>query len=216
MGELTKINNTLTSTSDTEALSAYQGQILNNKKLNGCIVASTPTTSSTTNTMAYVQYDNIETQGSIMDTIRNTLFPVGTIYQSTSPHSPQDLFGGTWSALEGKFLIGVSSLYSAGATGGTATVTLTAAQSGRPAFTLDSAGAHRHTHVWKNGALAQATSGSNTQRIYNSGGSDGSHVYYWDNNSAHSHAHTADAIDATSAHNNMPPYKAIYMWVRTA
>ena len=216
MGDIVKINNTLTSTATNEALSAYQGQVLNTTKLTGQIVAATPTDSSTTNDTVYVHYDNINTSSNIMATIRDAIFPIGTIYQSTSSQSPQDLFGGSWSRIgEGRFLIGANSTYTAGSTNGAATVTLTAAQSGRQALTAGWNGDHTHTHVWKNGSLAQATSGSNTKTIYNSGGSDGQHVYTWGGNDG-SHYHTGGGIDAIEAHNNMPPYKAVYMWVRTA
>lgn len=73
--------------------------------------------------------------------VAEVIYPVGSIYMSTNSTSPATLFGfGTWTRIEGKFLLGATdggtgsgASYVAGATGGAASVTLTAAQSGVPA-----------------------------------------------------------------------------------
>ena len=52
------------------------------------------------------------------------IYPVGSIYQSTSSTDPAELFGGTWEQIESKFLIGASDEYPAGSTGGDKNVTL--------------------------------------------------------------------------------------------
>ena len=54
------------------------------------------------------------------------IYPVGAIYMSTVSTSPATLFGvGTWEQIQNRFLLGAGSSYSAGSTGGSATVTLT-------------------------------------------------------------------------------------------
>lgn len=35
------------------------------------------------------------------------IYPIGSIYISTSSTNPHDLFGGTWEQIKGRFLIGV-------------------------------------------------------------------------------------------------------------
>ena len=50
--------------------------------------------------MASIKYKN----GSSWVDIRNTLYPVGSIYMSTSSTSPATLFGGTWSQISGALL----------------------------------------------------------------------------------------------------------------
>lgn len=78
-------------------------------------------------------------------------YPVGSIYMSVNSTSPATLFGGTWERIQDMFLLAAGSSYSAGSTGGSATVTLTAAQSGVPAHShglnshKHSVGAHKHT-----------------------------------------------------------------------
>ena len=66
---------------------------------------------------------------------------MGATYISTNSTNPATLFGfGTWTRIEGQFLLGATdgatgsgASYAAGATGGAAAVTLTSAQSGLPA-----------------------------------------------------------------------------------
>ncbi|MCD8309492.1 MAG: hypothetical protein LUD19_06530 [Clostridia bacterium] len=57
------------------------------------------------------------------DDILNTLYPVGSIYISTSETSPASFLGGGWSQLTDNFLVGAGSTFSAGATGGSKTHT---------------------------------------------------------------------------------------------
>lgn len=77
------------------------------------------------------------------------IYPVGSIYMSVNSTSPATLFGGTWERITGSFLLAATDNGSSGAsqaagnTGGAATVTLTAAQSGVPAHSHD---LNSHTH----------------------------------------------------------------------
>lgn len=57
--------------------------------------------------------------------LAEVIYPVGSIYESTSSVSPATIFGGTWSAISGRMLIGANSTYAIKSTGGEATHTLT-------------------------------------------------------------------------------------------
>lgn len=120
----------------------------------------------------------------------DSVYPVGSIYMSTASTSPANLFGGTWVQIKDKFLLAAGSRYSAGATGGEATHTLTTSE------------IPSHSHGTINIAY-----GSNS-------GSYSGHSTYWGNN-AHSYVGT-NSTGGGAAHNNMPPYLAVYMWYRTA
>ena len=61
-------------------------------------------------------------------------WPVGSIYMSVSSTSPATLFGGTWERISERFLLGASSSYPAGGTGGEFTHKLT--QSELPNYSL--------------------------------------------------------------------------------
>ena len=96
----------------------------------------------------------------------STIYPVGSIYMSVVSTSPATLFGmGTWSALAGRFLVGLDSgqteFDAAEETGGEKTHTLTSSE--MPA----------HTH---------------TQDAHGHGVTDGGH-----NHTQNSHNHTQDA-----------------------
>lgn len=128
--------------------------------------------------------------GSIFDMV----YPVGSIYMSTSGTSPGVLFGGTWEQLQNCFLLGAGSSYAAGSTGGEASHTLTASE--MPA----------HTHKTGNNGGHYAFGGGSTA----TGPAGGS-----------GYATALTGIDTGSAgggqaHNNLPPYLAVYMWKRTA
>jgi hypothetical protein len=80
--------------------------------------------------------------------ILDKVYPIGSIYMSVVDTNPSTLFGGTWTALGGRFLIGADSTYSAGATGGSATKTLAAGNIPSHSHSLNShvhsVGAHSH------------------------------------------------------------------------
>ena len=117
-------------------------------------------------------------------------YPVGSIYMSTVSTNPKDLFGGTWEALGGRFLIGANDTYKAGATGGEATHKLSIAE--MPS----------HYHGFWNPVL------------YNSGQTDcGMGSSWWRPTGRDS---STQYSGGNAAHNNMPPYLSVYMWKRTS
>ena len=59
-----------------------------------------------------------------ISTLEDKIYPVGSIYMSLTDDTIEfvtEKFGGTWEKMENTFLIGASSNYQAGTTGGTAT-----------------------------------------------------------------------------------------------
>ena len=148
----------------------------------------------------------------------NAVYPVGAIYLSTVSTSPATLFGGTWTRITGRFLLAATDGGSSGAsqaagnTGGAATVTLTANQSGQRALTI-SGGGHTHTVSSNVGALYATGSSRNG---YNAGGTSSGNLTPGIAANTGTHSHTVSAANATEAHNNMPPWLAVYVWKRTA
>ena len=108
------------------------------------------------------------------------------------------IYGGTsWSKIEGRFLLGQSSSYAINSTGGEATHTLTVSE--MPS--------HKHS----------TTKGANINTEY--GGamraqeSDAGTAVWGARSGAFD---TLANTGGGAAHNNMPPYKVIYIWERTA
>ena len=97
-------------------------------------VRSEPTADIDVANKAYV--DRVAGGTSVADShIVNLIYPVGSIYMSVNSTSPATLFGGTCTQLQNRFLLGAGSSYTAGATGGEATHTLTVSE--MPARRLD-------------------------------------------------------------------------------
>ena len=151
----------------------------------------------------------------VTPTTLHDVYPVGSIYISTASTNPGTTFGfGTWSAIQGRMLIGADGTYAAGSTGGAATVSLTAAQNGTHTHVQDAHNhtqdAHQHT-VGMTLSYYRDGSGSNDQRGI-AGSINTSSV------AATNQAATASNQNSGSgtAHENLPPYLAVYIWTRTA
>lgn len=84
---------------------------------------STPTANSSN----YVTSGGVK---SYVDTATSILraYPVGAIYISYNSTDPGDLFGGSWTQLENRFLLGAGTTYAARSMGGEATHTLTTSE----------------------------------------------------------------------------------------
>lgn len=117
------------------------------------------------------------------------IYPVGSIYMSTNNVSPQVFFGGTWTQITDRFLIGAGNTYASGSTGGSATHTLT----------INELPSHNHVVGTESGSITKTTT-----YIAGATGASGARG-----------ESTTDKTGAGEAHNNMPPYLAVYMWKRT-
>ena len=122
------------------------------------------------------------------------IYPIGSIYMSVHSTSPASLFGGTWESISGRFLLGADNTYTAGSTGGEATHKLT----------IDEMPSHRHAI---NASYSSAGSSS----------SDGGKILSGDDNNGWLWDFTSTSwTGGSAAHNNMPPYLAVYMWKRVS
>ena len=117
-------------------------------------------------------------------------YPVGAIYLSVTDANPTALFGGTWERIGGRFLLGADKTYAAGSTGGEAAHTLTVDEMPKHNHDVDNLNASGNATTFMTvQAQDKRGFGGNVQTMYAGGG---------------------------KAHNNMPPYLAVYMWKRTA
>lgn len=118
--------------------------------------------------------------------VLQAVYPVGSIYCSYGSTSPATLFGfGSWTKIEGRFLLGANSTYGLGSTGGAATVTLTVNQIPSHNHSASTASAGSHTHT-----ASTASAGAHTHSVSGYTGSDGNHAHtiYVNNGGGHSHS----------------------------
>lgn len=131
-------------------------------------------------------------------------YPRGFIYMSVDSTSPATLFGGYWVRLKDRFLLGAGDTFSAGATGGASSHTLTKAQMPRHSHTIN------HDHTIDNLLFTAPSS---------------SYTYKWDHNAVSGiYGKTGSAYTAYNGSSNevgageffsiMPPYTVVYMWKR--
>ena len=75
-----------------------------------------------------------------------TIYPIGSLYLSTSSTNPATLFGGTWEQIQDKFMLAAGTTYPAGSSGGNASHTHTsAAHSHTIAAHAHTSAAHTHS-----------------------------------------------------------------------
>jgi hypothetical protein len=137
------------------------------------------------------------------------IYPVGSIYMSVNSTSPRTLFGGTWEQIEDRFLLAAGSSYTAGDTGGSATVTLTEEQ----------IPAHKHE---QNSVVTGTYSGwtETTLEKYSTFVPSTSDFYTNEELKTRVAWVTANTSTRTAggdkSHNNMPPYLVVFIWKRIA
>lgn len=137
-----------------------------------------------------------------------SMYPIGSIYRSVKSTDPSELFGGTWELLKDVFLMAAGDKYAAGSTGGEA----------------------EHNHPLS--SRGQATIGN----YYDTIAFRSSNAKWADDNVDHqmwAFSHNGDfLITKDTAHynegcyvalkgstdnaSNIPPYLAVYTWVRVA
>lgn len=162
------------------------------------------------------------------------VMPVGSIYLSLTTDNPTNLFGGTWERIKDTFLLAAGDTYALGETGGASTVTLSTAN--MPA--------HTHTRGTMNitGALTERPCSSSAELFracYDGCAAEGGAFYttlagdalQWSvtvqTSGTSNHKNNLHQFDASrswtgatssvgsgTAHDNMPPYLAVYIWKR--
>lgn len=116
-------------------------------------------------------------------------YPVGAIYISVNSVSPQRLFGGKWEQLKDRFLLAAGDTYHPGQTGGEAEVQLK----------IDQIPSHNHGYTVPT-LVQQGYNGTGQVLLNYTGlGSD-----------------VTGSTGGGKAHNNMPPFLAVYVWKRVA
>ena len=157
----------------------------------------------------FINKENSLQQIKAKDFILNIVYPVGAVYISYEATSPAALFGGTWTAITGKF-----PYFNAGtATGGSNTHTLTTAQMPSHTHTFTgTAASHGHAGSKLRLTAGKVASGSTYSRVNEQGTGISSLIDIA--TVSLTPKGTNSATGGGSAHNNMPAYQTLYAWRR--
>ena len=127
--------------------------------------------------------------------IFNEIYPVGSYYYSSNDINPSKLFGGKWEEIKDRFIIGASDKYKVNSLGGEESHKLT----------IEEMPSHRHNTI-----------DFEFRGMYLWGGNE-----YTKDGPAGGIGFRTHAFNVftswsggNNAHNNIPPYKAAYIWRR--
>jgi len=155
-------------------------------------------------------FDRSDLKSALLDLV----YPINSIYISVNGTYPGDLFGGTWEQIQDTFLLAAGSTYGAGTTGGEAEHVLTVAELPKHGHPQNYAGGNSGSI---NRAVTTNTTGGSMLGDAIHGKSHGSkmaaqYAYVQPENPALIIG--TGRIGNDVAHNNMPPYLAVYVWKR--
>lgn len=151
--------------------------------------------------------------------ILNAIYPVGSIYMSTSSTNPFSALGfGTWEQISGRFLLAAGGGYAGGSTGGSASTTLNAGNMPSHNHTVygfrgtTGAGCRNWLTMQGDGNLVLYTS---SNQVKWTASSKNTATPYDKNAWVAGENGTTSSSGSGQAFSNMPPYLAVYMWKRT-
>ena len=128
-----------------------------------------------------------------LQTTAAKLYPVGSVYISFNPTSPQTLFGGTWVRMKDRVLMASGDTYAPNTTGGSATVTLNVNQLPSHNHSLTTNGSHTHS-------ASSANAGNHNHSVSGTIANAGDHTHTWSGSSAsagnHTHTFTGSSASA--------------------
>ena len=169
--------------------------------------------------------DAVSEHDNLRQIILDTIYPIGSLYTSFNAANPSSIIGGTWEQIKDCFLIAAGDSYAVGSTGGSVNHTHTTRD-----HTLTEAEMPKHNHVeympaqGYPGWSTYTTTGYCVAISYN-----GINSYFGPGETLYRATTgacgvTTDSAGGGASHNhgdtgsssNLPPYKAIYMWQRTA
>lgn len=128
--------------------------------------------------------------------------PVGSIYQSVDPTDPAELFGGTWQQIKDVFMMAAGDTYAAGSTGGEAEHKLTVEEMPKHRLSSDTYQVGYPTNTTGNDKYCTWVNYGTPNNNGPTSGEDGPIRTSW--------------VGGSQPHNNLPPYLAVYTWVRVA
>ena len=202
----TKSNNTYNATATISGLDYKTAYVFQARAVDKLATISTDEQARRTTPVFDWSKDDFNVNGTLK--VNNTnifdlIYPVGSIYISVNSTNPEVLFGGTWEQIQGRFLLGMSSSYPVGSTGGSKDAVVVA---------------HTHNPANEAGYYGFITNSKKAFTVGDMGSQSGSGRYYPYASAAFdiSRNTTTGSTGVSGTDKNMPPYLAVAMWKRTA
>ena len=126
------------------------------------------------------------------------VYPIGSYYWSSNNKSPSEIFGGSWTKINGRFLFASDSNHYVGETGGEERVALKINE------------IPSHSHYYDRFRYDNTHSGD-----YIPGNSEGGWVPFAKSNYAYYKSYSTTDTGYGNSHNNMPPFLTANCWKRT-
>ena len=166
------------------------------------IAPQTSTGSVSTETVVDTLYEKTMTD------VLNAMYPVGSIYTSTSSTNPHDIIGGEWTRIKDTFLLAAGDTYTAD------DGTHTTATAGSADAVLVS---HSHTvNTYHRHGMGNIFSGGSGGSSYAFKMTDGRLLQTKYTDYQGSTAAPTTTVGESGIGKNMPPYLTVYMWKRTS
>lgn len=184
---------------------------------------------------------NVLDSEAVRTKLLNIYHPIGSYFFTDNNVNPGTFLGGTWTNIEGRFLIGASDVYEVNDEGGSAdlivpehshTASASIVANGTHSHVVSGTAADggAHTHQARHRVDEYGTGKKDALYMYNSThgkittatNSAGSHKHSVSGTAgdAGSHTHsvtvTVNSFGESGVGKNLPPYKAAYIWKRTA
>lgn len=160
-------------------------------------------TNTSSNTLQFRSYPLVDANGNIEPERLLSMYPIGSYYITESSTSPASLFGGEWVRVSEKFLFGANGNRDIGSEGGEWVHTLT----------IQEMPGHYHDTIgglsWSQTLYAIDTLGDTEGGMGVKTNTDNPRAGY------RSKMET-NQVGGNAAHNNMPPYRRVNLWRRTA
>lgn len=202
----TKSNNTYNATATISGLDYKTTYVFQARATDKLATISTDEQARRTTPIFDWSKDDFNVNGTLKVNNKNIfdlIYPVGSIYISVNSTNPEVLFGGTWEQIQGRFLLGMSSSYPIGSTGGSKDAVVVA---------------HTHNPANESGYYGFITNASKAFTVGDMGSQSGSGRYYPYSTVAFdiSRNTMTGSTGVSGTDKNMPPYLAVAMWKRTA
>ena len=137
-----------------------------------------------------------------ISTVIKGIYKVGDYFITHNDEDPAKRFGGTWELCKDIFLLGAGGDYELLSTGGEKEHTLA----------VEELPEHRHfvfSEAYENPRVLNKTS-----LACSDSGDNGRYNYALTTSDKEAHLGNSGKTGGGKAHNNMPPYKAVYIWVK--